>query len=496
MKFANNSLLACIVWRAYFLLTRLLRPCLGERKMQGFMRFCRNARQRYFSESAVPLAGKMPDVLDNLSASPVVPSWIVDELHQLAAIEPALYPKPALLGRYHAWQPGEDTYAAHLYKQLLDDFITSRPQIVFLVPHMMRGGADLGVLHHVRLCLELGWRVTVVLTRDVESPWVHRLPVGARVVEYGQMARHASEEDRRLVLLRLLLQSPATTIHLINSQIGWQIFAEFGKALISSGKQLYASLYCDDYDRNGIRCGYATDYLPTTWPSLHGIITDNERFKMDIRQRDGVPSERLHSLYFPYVGKIADRYRGGKRILWAGRLAAQKRPQLLQAIAAANPDIYFDVFGEIDPGADTESVRRLQVLPNVRLAGSFDDFSHIAGAGDYAAFLYTSAYDGLPNVLLEAAAAGLPIVAPDVGGVSELISGRCGYLLPELADADAFAQTLREVLDNLPEAVSKALNAQAVVRERHSWSAFKENLLSIPGYAPSNLQTIDTVALT
>lgn len=494
MRFANNSPLARLVWRAYFLLMRLLRPCLGDRQVQRFAHFCRNARQRYFRESVAPVAGEMVDAVDNSSGSLVVPDWIVDELQQLAAIEPALYPVPELLGRYHAWQPGEDTYAARLYQQLLEDFVGSRPQVIFLIPHMMRGGADLGTLHHVRLCLELGWRVTVVLTRDVQSPWAHRLPVGARVVEYGQMARYASEEDRRLVLLRLLLQSPATTIHLINSQMGWQLFEGFGKALTSSGKHLYASLYCDDYDRNGIRCGYATDYIPSTWVYLCGIITDNERFKRDIRQRDGVPAERLHALYFPYVGKLFERPPGGKRVLWAGRLAAQKRPQLLQAIAAVTPDIHFDVFGEIDTGVDPDLVHRLRSLPNVRLAGSFEDFSHIAETGDYAAFIYTSAYDGLPNVLLEAAAAGLPIVAPDVGGVAELISG--GYLLPESAEADIFAQTLREVLDNPPEAVGKALTAQAVVRERHSWPAFRTNLLTIPGYAPTSLQVVDEVALT
>ncbi|RFQ09900.1 hypothetical protein D0N87_29380, partial [Pseudomonas sp. ATCC 13867] len=46
------------------------------------------------------------------TASSVLPTWIVDEFRELAAIEPALYPAPELLTRYHAWQPVEDTYAA------------------------------------------------------------------------------------------------------------------------------------------------------------------------------------------------------------------------------------------------------------------------------------------------------------------------------------------------------------------------------------------------
>ena len=229
----------------------------------------------------------------------------------------------------------------------------------------------------------------MVVTREVSSPWLHRLPGSARVVEYGRIAREASEEDRRMVLLRLLLQSPATTLHLINSQLGWQLFEGFGKALASSGKALFASLYCDDFDRNGVRCGYATDYIPSTSKYLAGIITDNQQFKRNIQRRDGVPAESLHALYFPYVGSVNEPSLPGVRVLWAGRLASQKRPELLYAIAALAPDIEFDVYGEAAPEYDAGLLRRLRELPNVRMAGAFDDFWGVAQVGDYAAFLYT-----------------------------------------------------------------------------------------------------------
>ncbi|WP_324263345.1 hypothetical protein, partial [Pseudomonas aeruginosa] len=39
---------------------------------------------------------------------------------------------------------------------------------------------DLGILHHVRLCAEMGVKVTVVVTRDVVSPWLNRLPAEVR----------------------------------------------------------------------------------------------------------------------------------------------------------------------------------------------------------------------------------------------------------------------------------------------------------------------------
>lgn len=493
MRLRVDGFVARVVWRGYFLLMQVLRRCVRERQLQRFVRYCRQVRRHYFHEAPKDLQlmqGEMPNAFERMEGTPtrvgssVLPTWIVDEFRELATIEPALYPTPELLARYHAWQPVEDTYAAYLYQRLMDDFIESHPQIIFLIPHMMRGGADLGVLHHLRLCDELGWRTTVVLTRDVSSPWLHRLPRSARVVEFGYTARNASEEDRRLVLLRLLLQSPASTLHLINSQLGWQLFEGFGKALISSGKKLYASLYCDDFDRNGVRCGYATDYVPTTSPYLSGIITDNQQFKNLIRQRDGVPTENLHALYFPYVGAVCEPSLPGARVLWAGRLAPQKRPELLFAIAALAPDIQFDVFGEAAPECDSELLRRLRALPNVRMAGAFDDFWEVAQAGNYSAFLYTSAYDGLPNVLLEAAAAGLPIVTPDVGGVAELVSEERGYLLPGNAGASCFVQVLREVLADVDGARLRAMAAQEIMLQRHSWQTFKAKVQSIPGYVP------------
>ncbi|MEE9100758.1 glycosyltransferase family 4 protein [Pseudomonas nitroreducens] len=174
-------------------------------------------------------------------------------------------------------------------------------------------------------------------------------------------------------------------------------------------------------------------------------------------------------------------------------MASQKRPELLYAIAALAPDIQFDVFGETASEYDAELLRRLQALPNVRMAGAFDDFWCIARAGDYAAFLYTSAYDGLPNVLLEAAAAGLPIVTPDVGGVAELVSDTRGYLLPGNAGASCFVQALREVFGDVEGARLRAVAAQETVLQRHSWQKFKAGVMAIPGYVPRAAFTVAEV---
>ena len=79
----------------------------------------------------------------------------------------------------------------------------------------------------------------------------------------------------------------------------------------------------------------------------------------------------------------------------------------------------------------------------VTLLGRRDDMPHLMAAAD--AFLLSSAWEGLPMVLLEAAAAGLPIVATDVGGNGEIVAeGSNGLLVPP-RDPDRLAEAIRRL---------------------------------------------------
>jgi colanic acid/amylovoran biosynthesis glycosyltransferase len=75
--------------------------------------------------------------------------------------------------------------------------------------------------------------------------------------------------------------------------------------------------------------------------------------------------------------------------------------------------------------------------------------------------------DGLPNVLVEAMAVGVPVVATPVTGIPELVDdGRTGILVPE-RDPDALARALRQLLEN--EAKAEALVRPARRRVEHSF---------------------------
>jgi glycosyltransferase involved in cell wall biosynthesis len=244
---------------------------------------------------------------------------------------------------------------------------------------------------------------------------VQFLPIGGKLKSV--VAAHQID-----VLVRLLLQTRPAVFHIMNSKLAWEAVARNGLALREYMK-LYASLYCDDLDDDDKPVGYARAYLPRCHPVLERVVPDNHRNWHAWVAEMAVPESLFSVLPFPAPAPAreggASGSAQGQALLWAGRLDRQKRPDVLVGIARALPSFRFDVHGVgVWQAADTADLR---ALPNVRLHGAYEHFGELVKP-DHVAFIYTTAWDGMPNILMEAAAAGLPIVAPDVGGISDFLA--------------------------------------------------------------------------
>jgi glycosyltransferase involved in cell wall biosynthesis len=137
----------------------------------------------------------------------------------------------------------------------------------------------------------------------------------------------------------------------------------------------------------------------------------------------------------------------GDRFTWltAGRLTEAKRHEDLLAavrlVKAVVPDVQVLVAGT-GPLHDAleDRVQEWDLAANVRLLGLRLDVPELMQAAD--AFVMSSAWEGLPMVLLEASASSLPIVATDVGGSRDVIAdGETGFLVPP-GDPSALAKTM------------------------------------------------------
>ena len=129
-----------------------------------------------------------------------------------------------------------------------------------------------------------------------------------------------------------------------------------------------------------------------------------------------------------------------KVVLCIARLSAPKLPELFIETARELPDYGFIWIG------NNESVESLGELPaNCHFLGN------IAGAGGYCSaadiFMLPSDYEGLPMVIIEAMSHGCPVVASNVGGISEIVeNGVNGYVVGNTARefADKIAHILAD----------------------------------------------------
>jgi glycosyltransferase involved in cell wall biosynthesis len=100
------------------------------------------------------------------------------------------------------------------------------------------------------------------------------------------------------------------------------------------------------------------------------------------------------------------------------------------------------------------AIRRLDIDASVRLLGLRSDVPALMQAAD--GFVMTSRWEGLPMVLLEAGASGLPVVVTDVGGSRDAVLPGVSGLLTPAADPAATGRALSQVM-SMPDAARRAM---------------------------------------
>ncbi|MGD0994546.1 MAG: glycosyltransferase family 4 protein [Candidatus Bathyarchaeia archaeon] len=143
-----------------------------------------------------------------------------------------------------------------------------------------------------------------------------------------------------------------------------------------------------------------------------------------------------------------------------------------------NPKITFLVVGK---GPDLNNVqmriRQLGIENNFRLTGFVkdEDLPFYYNAADFFV-LPSKSGEGLPLVALEAMACGLPVIATNVGGISEILMEDYGKLVPS-NQPELLAKAILE-FSNI-DFSSRKLELRAVMEEKFSWDKNVETLIGI-----------------
>jgi glycosyltransferase involved in cell wall biosynthesis len=204
---------------------------------------------------------------------------------------------------------------------------------------------------------------------------------------------------------------------------------------------------------------------------LAARLIKNDRIR--IIAGSGVDTNRFipQANYKPMDNKTA-------KIVFAARLLKDKglsefveAGQILQAQGIAAE---FIIAGNPDPGnpasVDESALAAWRALPGISMLGHVDDMVSLLKTADI--MVLPSYREGLPRSLIEAAAAGIPIVTTDAPGCRDVVEdGVNGFLVP-VADSNALATALIKIITNpkLAEQMSEAGRKKALAE-------FDENIV-------------------
>jgi glycosyltransferase involved in cell wall biosynthesis len=164
--------------------------------------------------------------------------------------------------------------------------------------------------------------------------------------------------------------------------------------------------------------------------------------------------------------------RGSRVLLFVGRLDPQKAPaQLLEAAAelfADHADLHLVMVGDGPLASELrEWTRARNFESRIHFVGRQENIAALMRAADL--LVLPSQWEGLPNVVLEAMAAGTPVVATAVEGVRDLLGeGKFGVVVP-LNGEPRLSGAIRAALRQNERGYEAAQAAQRLVREKFTW---------------------------
>ena len=158
---------------------------------------------------------------------------------------------------------------------------------------------------------------------------------------------------------------------------------------------------------------------------------------------------------------------GVDTLIDSAEIAIKKNPRLVFLVVGEGPD-FVEVKAKIE---------QLGIGSNFRLTGfvSDEDLPLYYNAADFFV-LPSKSGEGLPLVALEAMACGLPVVATNVGGISEIMTEDYGKIVPP-DSPDALAEAVLEFSRREVSALKNAL--RTMIAQKYSWDKNVEKLVEI-----------------
>lgn len=354
---------------------------------------------------------------------------------------------------------------------------THDARLAFYLPSLRGGGAERVTVNLMRGLAKMDVPLDLVLVK-AEGPYLAEVPDNVRVIDLQSTRVIASVPH----LIRYLKRErPAV---LVSAMVQANIAALLARRLVGGNTKL-AVVEHSTLSRQSLKSTSRKEILMPifarrVYPWAKGVAAVSQGVADDLAQVTGVSREKIKVLYNPVVREeIFEAARQDIQHPWfhdsnspliiaIGRLTKPKDfPTLIRAFASLKKqrDAKLLILGEGEERQSLEAlVKELGLETCVSLPGFVTNpYAYLARAR---LFVLSSQWEGLPTVLIEALALGVPAVSTDCeSGPREILKhGNYGRLSP-VGDSSALAKQIEAALDEIPKKIP-----------REAWSEFCEDV--------------------
>jgi len=345
--------------------------------------------------------------------------------------------------------------------------VTAPLPIAIVMPSFEPGGTERQMIELIRRLDRSRWQVHVACFRRTGA-WLARVADAATIVEFPirsfrrpdtlaqMMALARWCRDRRIVVVHTsdlpsnIFGLPAAALARVRVRIGNRREVNPGRTLTEVS-----------FQRAAFTCA-------------HRIVANCQAAASRLLA-EGVPRGKvrvIHNGVEVHSHRAPDRRVLPRRVVAVANLRREKGHDVLLRAAAdvvcAFPDAHVELVGG---GAELQALRTLAHELGLERVVSFlghrEDVRSRLDAADI--FVLPSRSEAFPNAVLEAMAAGLPVIASDVGGVREVVRHAATGLIVPPGDPVALASAICRLMADPPLAHGLGDAARTEVTARYSF---------------------------
>ena len=324
-----------------------------------------------------------------------------------------------------------------------------RVPILYIAPWIDLGGSDKGTIDWFKHIDRERWAPSLITTQPSPNRWVHHVePYAEEVWDLPDLMPGASFPQ---FILGFIETRGVRVVHIMNSRLAFDLLADM--TCLPEPPAVVVQLHAEEPNQAGYvryvtrRYGNLVDSFSVTSEHLKEIVGGYEIPPSKIEViHSGVDAE---SEFNPErVDPLELEGKGVPRILWPGRLVEQKDPMLTLEVfsrARQSAEFVLDFVGDGHlAGPLRARAEELGISEAICWHPPSQEMARWYRSSDL--LLMTSVYEGVPYVIYESLAMGVPVVAPALPGNREFMDADSGALVDPRDDADAYAEAIVSLL--------------------------------------------------